>query len=232
MFSLPPPFVRTRLPPMLTPLSPFVCVDRSNNAKFITFFATLYCALVLGVNLFGFLHDLVQISFLAVMRIASACLIVLNLFFPLALYKSLLADTKYWRGLGRFNKRPFRISVAARQSSRTMNKSSESGNSGQDVSPPDSSSVDNRHSSMDSQMNEVGPVSMSVASTNMQSMMGSHQDILIEFFHLQVGTKIGRGSTAMVYKGMYKKMEVAIKVFSPPEILEEDVNRWVPCCPE
>lgn len=63
---------------------------------------------------------------------------------------------------------------------------------------------------------------MSVATHNLQTMM-SNSDILIDFSNLKVGKKVGKGSTATVYQGRLKKEEVAVKVFLPPEITEEDV---------
>ena len=60
----------------------------------------------------------------------------------------------------------------------------------------------------------------------MQRMMDSHTEILVDFTLLKVGKKLGKGSTATVYKGLFKRQEVAIKVFLPPEITEEDVNSF------
>ena len=183
--------------------------------------------------------------FIFLMQLGSLSLLVMNLVFPFALYKSLLADTKFWRGLGRFNR-----GGLARDSS----KSSTAQGGG-----------------------EIGPVSMSVATHNLQYMM-SNSDILVDFSNLKVGKKVGKGSTATVYQGRFKKVrvheersdelkrrvyemsmfiadtsvrnapasnsttvsnvantslfanslrslqiEVAVKVFLPPEITEEDV---------
>jgi hypothetical protein len=169
---------------------------RSNNAKFITFFAFLYSAIVLVNNLFAFLHDVLSISFLIIMRVGVASLIILNLVFPFAMYKSLIADTKYWRGLGKYNKRPFRMSTKNLNTNPSLYaRQTTDGSSDHSADGRDSQNDDDH-----APVSEIGPVSISVASRNMQSMMGSHTDILIEFFHLQVGSKLGRGSTAIVYK--------------------------------
>jgi len=171
------------------PLRHFVTELRSRNAKLSTFFACIYSVIVLVINLFGFLCTKVENVFIHLMQVGSISLLVMNLIFPFAIYKSLIADTKYWRGLGRYNKG---IGPQA------MDKTDAGG--------------------------EIGPVSISVASTNMQNMMNSH--ILVDFSYLKVGKKIGKGSTATVYMGEFKKQQVAIKVFLPPEITEEDVNSF------
>jgi serine/threonine protein kinase len=163
---------------------------RSRSAKLSTFFACIYSAVVLGVNMLAFLYNNVDEIFIHLMQVGSISLLVMNMIFPFAIYKSLIADTKYWRGLGKYN--------------RGIGQNSCVGDSGAG--------------------GEVGPVSISVASTNMQNMMNSH--ILVDFSHLKVGKRIGRGSTATVYKGEFKKQEVAIKVFIPPEITEDDVNSF------
>ncbi|GMH72651.1 hypothetical protein TL16_g05970 [Triparma laevis f. inornata] len=174
---------------------------RSNNAKMSTLFAALYSGIFLSINLFAVLYDNLGLGgsssemFLFLMQVGSFTLLLMNLVFPFALYKSLLADTKFWRGLGRFNKGGLMGGSG---------KDSESGLSAN---------------------GEIGPVSVSVASTNLQNMM-SQSDILLDFSHLKVGRKVGKGSTATVYRGLLNKKEVAVKIFVPPEITEEDVNSF------
>eukprot|EP00520_Triparma_pacifica_P005942 CAMPEP_0118640226 /NCGR_PEP_ID=MMETSP0785-20121206/4639_1 /TAXON_ID=91992 /ORGANISM="Bolidomonas pacifica, Strain CCMP 1866" /LENGTH=859 /DNA_ID=CAMNT_0006531597 /DNA_START=243 /DNA_END=2822 /DNA_ORIENTATION=+ len=161
---------------------------RSRSAKFSTFFACIYSLIILGVNLFGFLYSQADKIFIHLMQVGSISLLLMNVIFPVAIYKSLIADTKYWRGLGKYS----------RGIGQTSGISDVNG--------------------------EVGPVSISVASTNMQNMMSSH--IIVDFSHLKVGKRIGKGSTATVYMGEFKREEVAIKVFIPPEITEDEVNSF------
>ena len=69
-------------------------------------------------------------------------------------------------------------------------------------------------------------MSIDIASKNMQKMLGKDDEILLDFCYLKLGSQIGVGATAKVYKGTYKRKTVAVKVFSPPEILEDDVDAF------
>ena len=72
---------------------------RSNNARMSTLFATIYSAIFLTMNLFATLYDNIDNQlFIHLMQLGSLSLLLMNLIFPFALYKSLLADTKFWRG--------------------------------------------------------------------------------------------------------------------------------------
>jgi len=125
------------------------------------------------------------------MKLGVFALTSMNLVFPFALYKSLVADTKYWRGLGKYNKGGF------------GNSDEKNGVNG-----------------------SIGPMSIDIASKNVQRMMGKDDDILLDFCYMKLDTMIGCGATAKVYKGTYKKRPVAVKIFTPPEITEEDVDHF------
>ena len=77
---------------------------RSYSAKLSTLFACIYSALLLILNLIEYLKKDGPFP-LYLMEIGSSSLFAMNLIFPLAMYKSLIADTKYWRGLGKYNKK-------------------------------------------------------------------------------------------------------------------------------
>ena len=62
------------------------------------------------------------------------------------------------------------------------------------------------------------PVEMSIASQDIQEMLSRIGGVIIDFAFLRRGAIIGRGSTARVYRGVYRKRKVAIKVSTPPEI--------------
>ena len=74
-----------------------------------TLFVSIYAGLWLCVNVANLLVERdPNLSTLAFMVKGGISLLTLmNLAFPFALYKSLVADTKYWRGLGKYNKRGF-----------------------------------------------------------------------------------------------------------------------------
>ena len=111
----------------------------------------------------------------------------MNLVFPFALYKSLVADTKFWRGMGKFNKRGFGNADELRGGS-------------------------------------IGPMSVDIASRNVQKMMGKDDEIMLDFCYLKLDSLIGSGATAKVYRGYYKKRPVAVKIFTPAEISEVEVD--------
>lgn len=67
-------------------------------------YASVYTLCYLSMNIVGVVMSTNRDDFSLAIAILVLMMFVMELFFPLALYRTLLADTKYWRGLGRHNK--------------------------------------------------------------------------------------------------------------------------------
>ncbi|CAE7555984.1 unnamed protein product [Symbiodinium microadriaticum] len=102
------------------------------------------------------------------------------------MYRTLLADTKFWRGLGRHNK-------------------------GGIVASDDSSTI------------TLPELTMRVASSDFQCMLGDVGDLFIDFAFIQIGNLVGSGSSASVYRGSLRQTDVAVKVSTPPEVTAEEL---------
>jgi tRNA A-37 threonylcarbamoyl transferase component Bud32 len=120
-----------------------------------------------------------------------------SLLFPYFLLPSLRADTQFWRGVG-----------TSRGISTENNGRSNQGSS--------------------STINECSnPVDMSIAANELQSMMVQLGRNLIDFAYLKKGRLLGRGASARVFEGSYKKNKVAIKVCSPTELSNEVIEAFI-----
>ena len=60
----------------------------------------------------------------------------------------------------------------------------------------------------------------------MQHFLHDRSNIMIDYYDLQFGKKIGEGATAEVYKGRYKDRDVAIKVYTPNTITVNLLNEF------
>jgi len=126
--------------------------------------------------------------------IAVATTLILNQLFPFALYRTLLADTKFWRGLGKHNQGGLRLAndLAARTT----------------LARP--------------------TMEFNIASTTLQSVMAENYDIVIDFAFLALEREIGQGATSRVFQGSFKKKQVvAVKLSSPPEIQEAELEIFI-----
>lgn len=115
-----------------------------------------------------------------------------NCLFALSLHRSLLADTKFWRGIGTHNKTG--LISSARDDTTTIPKPS---------------------------------MDVSIASTEFQQMMAQVGKIVVDFAFLQVRKQIGMGATSKVFSGVYKGVDVAIKISTPTEITVEVIDVFV-----
>jgi serine/threonine protein kinase len=156
-----------------------------------------------------------------VMTIAISWNLLLLAIFPITLYRSLLADTKFWRGLGVHNSggiRNSRLSVHKRGSSpNKLIKRISSSNVDSDSAADDADNVTKRPSEID----------LSTASSHFQSVMNDISEVMIDFAFIEIKSVIGHGASSEVLGGVYKSNQVAIKVSSPPEITEEILSSFL-----
>lgn len=112
--------------------------------------------------------------------------------FPVALYRTLLADTKFWRGMGKHN------------------------TGGITAAPNTPGVIGAIHQALPE-------LTMRVASNDFQIMLGEVRELFIDFAFIQIGPIIGTGSSADVYRGSLRQIDVAVKVSTPPEITAEEL---------
>ena len=156
-------------------------------------YVLVYACFFLGINI-SCVDDLAAGNTHRIWVLASLLAtfsILWNQLFPLALHRTLLADTKFWRGLGRHNRGGL----------------GHEGKTGLSVHKP----------TMDLGLVEDG----------LQKVMMDIEDLSIDFAYLQLTALIGEGSSAKVYQGQHKQQQVAIKVFTPPEVTEEIIDEFV-----
>jgi serine/threonine protein kinase len=114
-------FIVTCFPPLLTCIailskrvkSRIQLGSMSNRAcvEFLVFYVLLYA--VLNISAFTAQKSLLSSpseSFRAIVATYSIVVLISGSFFPFALYRTLLADTKFWRGLGKHNQGGIRYS--------------------------------------------------------------------------------------------------------------------------
>jgi serine/threonine protein kinase len=87
-------------------------VSNRNAIEFLLLYSTVYGVLYLTADL-GFRSDNAKFYITAVMVSVS---FIVNEIFPFALYRTLLADTKFWRGLGRHNQMGINVNDNLRDS--------------------------------------------------------------------------------------------------------------------
>lgn len=188
--------------------------SRSNRAS--TEFLLLYSVVFFIANICSAValsSEAVESNLVVIMEGLAGGSFIWNLFFPLSFYRTLLADTKFWRGVGKHNVgglggRPLSVAVKP--------EDLESGNS--DESP--------RKLSMTS-------IDLKVVSSHFQDMMSNISDRLIDFAFMQIDEKIGEGASSTVYKGscysrkMKREVKVAIKAIQPPELTTEVIEVFV-----
>jgi hypothetical protein len=121
----------------------------------------------------------------------SVCCFLAAQLFPVAMYRTLLADTKFWRGLGKHNKGGITASIPLSESSspRTI----------------------------------LPELTMKVAANDFQSMLSGVNDLFIDFAFIQIGPMVGRGASAVVYRGSLRQTDVAVKVSTPPEVTADEL---------
>ena len=73
---------------------------------------------------------------------------------------------------------------------------------------------------------ERGPVDMHLAAFQLPHMMKEIGQYTIDFTLLKKGKYLARGASAKVYKGTYKRNNVAIKIYSPPELTDEVIDAF------
>ena len=71
---------------------------------------------------------------------------------------------------------------------------------------------------------QMSPLDINVASHGMKQMMEDVGDTLIDFAFVKTGKLIGSGSTAKVYKGVFRSHAVAIKVSTPSELNQDSLK--------
>ena len=140
---------------------------------------------------------------------------------PVATYKTLVADTKFWRGLGRHNANPtigpsstttvgLKLADLCAPSTRQL-----PGLPARETPPPPP---------------ERAEMGLAVASASLQRIVeeATRDRRLLEFDHLSILKDVlGRGATAHVYRGVYRGRDaVAVKAFNPAEITEDEVAQF------
>ena len=154
-----------------------------------------------------------KMQYMAVLSLISGlCMAVL----PWVTSRALLADTKYWRGLGRNNRGGL---VGHDKSSR--------GRKGSEVEGPGTADTEaSRAASTPPDMHQS--MHPNVAATQLQTTLGQLRSAIIDFAYVDVQRVMCRGTAATVYHGRYTDppraaTPVAVKVWSPPDIDEEDL---------
>lgn len=122
----------------------------------------------------------------------------LNQVFPWALYRTLLADTKYWRGLGRHNDG----FVAESENQKTGSITTSS-------------------------IFKPGVMDIRLVTHDLQSAMADMQSIVVDFALLNIKKRIGEGAHAHVYSGLLRQEPVAVKVFVPTEVNQEVIKEFL-----
>lgn len=145
-----------------------------------------------------------------VMIVSIGILFFLAMNFPVTLYRTFLADTKFWRGLGLHNRGGFRKSKAILNHGAIAHLRSELNNA----------------ASADDFVQRESEMNVQTASNQFQHMMNDISDVMIDFAFVEIGPVIGNGASADVFLGTYQSKEVAIKVSAPPEITEEVLNSF------
>jgi serine/threonine protein kinase len=121
-----------------------------------------------------------------------------NQVFPWALYRTLLADTKYWRGLGRYN-----AGFVAEEENRKTG------------------------SITTSTIFKPGVMDIRLVTHDLQSAMADMQSIVVDFALLNIKKRIGDGAHAHVYSGLLRQEPVAVKVFVPTEVNQEVIKEFL-----
>lgn len=176
----------------------------------------VYSVFFLGINISGVpllvADDAPKIWNLAALLAIFS--IVYNQFFPLALHRTLLADTKFWRGLGRHNKAGLHLIAASSSNSSNSNNDSKGG-------------VENSPGSRASDAVHKPTMDLTVVEGGLQKVLLDIGDITVDFAYLQLVAMIGEGASSKVYKGLLRMKPVAVKVFTPPEVTEELIDEFV-----
>lgn len=140
---------------------------------------------------------------------------------PVAAQKTLVADTKYWRGLGRHNEN----SELGRAT--TLTKEGQ-------LSQRWTLSLGTWTSFRRSRDLALRPrrrveMGLTVASTKLQAIVeeSSKRKSLINSDKLKVveGAVLGAGASATVFRGSYRDQDVAAKALKPVELADEDVEK-------
>ena len=199
---------------ILTKLIPSRIQMGSMSNRASTEYMLVYSVFFLGINISGVpllvADDASKIWNLAALLAIFS--IVYNQFFPLALHRTLLADTKFWRGLGRHNKAGLHLIGAS--SSGSINNNSKGG-------------VDSSSASRVSDMVHKPTMDLTVVEGGLQKVLLDIGDITVDFAYLQLVAMIGEGASSKVYKGLLRMKPVAVKVFTPPEVTEELIDEFV-----
>ena len=99
--------------------------SRSNRAsvEFLVLFAVAFYIISISFAVYAYRQHVYSTDTELFIIAVSTVLITLiwNIFFPLSLYRTLVADTKYWRGLGRHNQFKIDNELKEMQSARTVN---------------------------------------------------------------------------------------------------------------
>lgn len=131
---------------------------------------------------------------------------IFNFLYPFTLYRALVADTKFWRGMGKHN---------------------QGGLSFVDINDNENDSFASNDSDNDNHMGTrpvATNIDFSIASTSFQKMMSDVSNIVLDFAYVQIDRQIGQGATSDVFCGRYNNKVVAIKVSTPPEITVEVIE--------
>lgn len=73
---------------------------------------------------------------------------------------------------------------------------------------------------------EQASVAMRTANNDLQEFLSQQAGVFVDYGLLDIGKKLGSGSTAEVFQGSLRGKEVAIKVFSPPELESGEIQRF------